>query len=322
MKKPQYTLSRYMLCIFSWLVLGFVFLMYLFPNCPQTANSQPVPPVTQRETPDSMSVISLSMEQSTPKPQIQKPIHILLIGQDRREDEPRSRSDCMILCSFIPENGSLIMTSFLRDLYVQIPGFSGNRLNAAYAFGGMPLIRQTFLDNFGIEVDGCVEVDFSQFSQLVDLLGGVCITLRQDEASHINAEVPGSTLAEGPELLNGVQALAYSRIRSLDEDGDFSRTNRQRNVLIALLNRCKDASVSEMLRLFREAAPMMSTDFRKSELLKLIRQLSPMLSSMKVTSQRIPQEGSYCHRIVDGMAVLVTDLEAARAFLQKSFSGS
>ena len=317
MKKSQYTSPRYMLCIFSWFVLGFVF---FFPHCVQDPPAVSEAAVSEAISPEAVPLIALSTEQIIPNTQTKKPTHILLIGQDRREEEPRSRSDCMILCSFVPEKGILTMTSFLRDLYVRIPGYGCNRLNAAYAFGGMPLIRETFRDNFGISVDGCVEVDFSQFAQLIDLLGGVTITLRQDEAAHINAETPGSSLSSGQQLLNGAEALAYCRIRNLDEDGDFSRTDRQRNLLTALLKRCINASVPEMLQLFRKAAPLVSTDIRKTELFTLVRQISPLLSRLTVTSQRIPAEGTYSHRIIDGMAVLVTDLEAACNLLQESLS--
>jgi anionic cell wall polymer biosynthesis LytR-Cps2A-Psr (LCP) family protein len=121
--------------------------------------------------------------------------------------------------------------------------------------------------------------------------------------------------------LNGSQALAYSRIRNLDEDGDFSRTNRQRNILTALVKRCANASAAEMIQLFRKAAPMVSTDIRKSQFLVMIRELTPLLSQPKMISQRIPTEGTYCHRIIDGMAVLDADLEAARRILQSSLMG-
>ena len=74
-------------------------------------------------------------------------VNILLIGQDRREGESRQRSDAMILCSFNPETNKLSMVSFLRDLYVQIPGYEDNRLNAAYAYGGFDLLKETLALN-------------------------------------------------------------------------------------------------------------------------------------------------------------------------------
>ena len=162
-------------------------------------------------------------------------INILLIGQDRREDETRARSDSMILCTFHKSEKKLTMTSFLRDTYVKIPGYGQNRINVAYAAGGMPLLNKTLENNFGVHIDGNVEVDFHQFADIVDLLGGVEVDLRNDEAQWVNRET-GSSLSEGTNLLNGQQALAYARIRKLDADGDFSRTNRQRKVITALLD--------------------------------------------------------------------------------------
>ena len=88
-------------------------------------------------------------------------VNILLVGQDRLEGEGRTRSDSMILCTFNKRTRELTLTSFLRDLYVQIPGYGGNRINAAYAYGGMELLEQTLEQNFGVQVDGIVEVDFS-----------------------------------------------------------------------------------------------------------------------------------------------------------------
>lgn len=247
-----------------------------------------------------------------------KPVNILLIGQDRQEGELRARSDCMILCTFRPGNHTLTMTSFLRDLYVEIPGYSKNRLNAAYAFGGTSLLQQTFQQNFGISPDGCVEVDFAQFPALIDLFGGVTISLRADEAGSINCEVPGSTLREGSQILNGQQALAYTRIRDLDSDGDFSRTDRQRKILIALFSCCRNASMTELVQLFKKAAPMLSTDIKQSRLLSLIGDFSPLMSRMEIVAQRIPVDGTYSHRIIDGMAVLVSDMEANRSFLKST----
>lgn len=79
------------------------------------------------------------------------------------------------------------MISFLRDLYVQIPGgYSDNRLNAAYVFGGFPLLMDTLHTNFGVSIDGCFEVDFSGFQSVIDILGGVDIEMTSKEARTIN----------------------------------------------------------------------------------------------------------------------------------------
>lgn len=247
------------------------------------------------------------------------PIHILLIGQDRREGDSVSRADTILLCSFQPDAKQVVMTSFLRDLYVPIPGHADNRLNAAYAHGGMALLRQTLEETFDIPIDGCVEVDFSQFAQILDTLGGVTLELRQDEADAINAAAEGS-LEEGTQHLSGEQALAYTRIRNLDEDGDFSRTFRQRKVISALMRSYQGASLFTILSILPEILPMLSTDLEKKQVISTVLQLLPMLSDSTYTSQTVPAAGSFSNSTIRGMSVLTADLDAVRQELADSLA--
>ena len=257
----------------------------------------------------------------SPHPMIGGPdsgvVNILLIGQDRREGEAHSRSDTLILCSFQEQSKTLIMTSFLRDLYVTIPGHGANRINAAYSLGGMPLLRQTLSENFGLYLDGCVEVDFAQFSDIINALGGVQIRLRSDEAALINQET-GSSLTEGDQRLDGAQALAYSRIRSLDSDGDFSRTARQRKVLSSLLDSFRSASFPDLISTATRLLPLITTDMDPARILKCALEVVPHLSGIETTSQRIPADGTYTDRQIDGMWVLDADLEQARSLLRNT----
>lgn len=247
-------------------------------------------------------------------------VNVLLVGQDQREGEETARSDSMILCTYNKETQKLVMTSFLRDLYVPIPGHGSNRINAAYATGGISLLEQTLETNFGLHIDGGIEVDFSQFSGIIDLLGGVAVELRQDEADLIN-EATGSSLTEGSQTLTGSQALVYSRIRKLDSDGDFSRTDRQRKVLSSLLDSCKDAGLKEILALLEELMPMISTDMSRMQLLTLALELLPNLSDMELVSQYVPTPGTYTDQTIDGMAVLSADTDAIRDMLEKTLLG-
>lgn len=242
--------------------------------------------------------------------------HILLIGQDSTEEEPRSRADCILLCSFQPDNGTITMVSFLRDLYVEIPGYGCNRLNAAYAFGGMALLRDTLRKNFGIPIDGCVESDFSRFPQLIDLLGGVTMALRADETEEINSQNLGNPLQPGVQHLNGQQALAYARIRKLDADGDFSRTARQQALVKAMLYRFRNASVPKLLQVFRSISAIVSTDIPRGRIPGLIAELSPTLHQLNIQNQQIPTEDSYTYQTIGGMSVLVPDIQKNRLFLE------
>lgn len=241
-------------------------------------------------------------------------INILLVGQDRREPGQPARADAILLCSFCPEEKAVVITSFLRDLYVQIPGHEGNRLNAAYALGGMDLLKQTLRENLNVHIDGCIDVDFSQFAGIIDILGGVTLELRQDEAEAIN-KTTDSHLSSGLQPLNGQQALAYSRIRNLDADGDFSRTERQRKLLSSLLSSYRDAGFLKILSAIADTLPLISTNLSSKEILHIAAKLFPLLDDPTVIHNRIPADGTYSYSTIRGMEVLTIDPEDARSQL-------
>ena len=244
-------------------------------------------------------------------------LNILLIGQDAREGDEQARSDSMILCSYNKKTNTLTMTSFLRDLYVEIPGYSSNRINAAYSFGGTKLLKKTLEHNFGLYIDGSLEVDFAHFSEIIDHLGGVEIQLRQDEANTINKQT-GSNLTEGLQKLDGAQALVYSRIRNLDIDGDFSRTDRQRKVMAALVDAFREIRITELTPMLNDLLPMITTDLNPGQILLCALELLPNLSVMETVSQRIPADGTAADQTINGMSVLVADMAAQRQYLQST----
>ena len=234
-------------------------------------------------------------------------VNILLVGQDADEGNG-TRSDTMLLCTFNKRDDTITLTSFLRDLYVTIPGHHKDRINAAYAFGGVQLLDETLLENFGVEVDGNVEVDFSDFQEIIDLMGGVTMELTAAEARVINAHVKDKKVTEGTYLLDGRQALAYVRNRK-DVDGDFSRTNRQRKLLRALAQAYKSKKLPQMLGLVDDILPMVSTDISAVDLTSYALTLFPMLNSAQIKTQSIPVEDGFRYANVDGKAVLLPDME-------------
>lgn len=294
-----------------------LFLAGAFRTQPGGSGNAPVPP--DPELTAAASSVNTSAESIAPTPASpvtdEEPVNILLIGYD--EGDGNSRSDTILLCTFHKESAKLTMTSILRDLYVSIPGHGQNRINAAYAYGGRALLKQTLEENLEIAIDTSLEVDFSGFAEIVDLLGGVTLELRQDEAEMINKSTSGQ-LTEGPQLLNGKQALAYARIRKLDADGDFSRTGRQRKLLEAMLAEIRDAGPLTLLSLLRQAIPLIDADVSGESLLSLAAELLPILRHLQVTGQHIPAEGTYSYETIQGMSVLVADLEAARKLLKET----
>lgn len=242
-------------------------------------------------------------------------INIMLIGQDRRPGEPRQRSDVMILCTVNKKTKELTMTSFMRDMYVQIPGYGGDKMNAAYSYGGMKLLNKTMQENFGIQVDGQVEVDFDGFKDVIDLMGGVDIYLGRTEANYMIAH--GYDVFNGTNRLYGDAALFYARNRSIG-NGDFTRTERQRKVMNALFEKCRGMSLSQLQKLMEKALPMITTDLTNREILDYLTDLVPMLTDMQVNTNRIPADGTFTDPFITGVgSVLVPDLEANRAILNE-----
>ena len=245
-------------------------------------------------------------------------VNILLIGQDARNKGQRARSDSMILVTFNKTDKTITLTSFLRDLYVQIPGFQDNKMNAAYPMGGMELLNNTMEVNFGVQVDGNVEVDFSRFAEVIDLLGGVDMELRSDEAGYINSSTGRYVLGPGLMHLDGEQALQYSRIRHLDTDSDFSRTGRQRKVINALIEKFRDTKLTTLLGLLDDLLPMITTDMSNAEIISYATELFPMLVDCTIISQRVPADGAYTVATIRGMSCVVADMDAARELLEKT----
>lgn len=247
-------------------------------------------------------------------------VNILLIGQDARPGEIRARSDTMMLVTFNKAKKTITMTSFLRDLYVQIPGYADNKLNVTYVLGGMELLNDTLEKNFGVQVDGNVEVSFDRFAEVIDLLGGVDMELREDEANYINSNSGRYELQAGMQHLDGEQALLYSRIRKLDPDGDFSRTNRQRKVINALIEKFRNTKLTTLMGLLDDLLPMITTDLKNSEILDLAKDLFPMLADCTIVSQRVPADGTYYLAMINQQSCIVADMDAARQLLADTLS--
>ena len=248
-------------------------------------------------------------------------INILLVGKDASSSDGRPRTDSMILVSINKETDKLTMVSIMRDLYVQIPGgYSDNRINAAYRFGGIELLNATIEKNFGIVIDGNIEVDFKQFATIIDILGGVDIELSEAEARYMTNMKYYGTMEAGVNHLRGEAALEYCRIRAIDSD--HNRTERQRKLLLTIADRAKDMSFSQVWDIINDVLPYVKTDMSNSELVSVLTAgIQALLSGNGISSSKIPQSGHYYGANILGMQVLVPDLIQCHLYLKAFIYG-
>lgn len=177
-------------------------------------------------------------------------LNILLIGSDASAKDPnrsnvteKGNTDVMMIVSINPQKETIKLVSIMRDSYTYMDKFDRYaKLNAACANGGPGYLVETIENNFKIKIDGYVMVDFDSFTHVIDVLGGVRVDVPAYVANHLGKGFPSGNDV----LLNGKQALSFSRVRYTDANGDVSRVARQRQVITALIERCKGATLSEI----------------------------------------------------------------------------
>ena len=240
--------------------------------------------------------------------------NILLIGQDRREGQGRQRSDTMIICSINKRTDKIILVSLMRDMYVPIPGYDDNRINAAYAFGGMKLLDQTIEEDFGIHIDGNVEVDFEGFIKSMSRVGNLEIELTKEEADYINKNLKRGSLKAGRNMMDPEQVLMYARIRKVG-NADYQRTERQRIVLQTAFAKLRQSDLRTIINVANDILPNFTTDLTNRQIMGYIYTVVVRNMSISRDTFRLPIDGSFASERIRGMAVLVPDLERNREAL-------
>lgn len=228
-------------------------------------------------------------------------INIALFGIDV-EDGGVGRSDSIIIATIDTTHKKLKLTSIMRDSYVTIEGHGDDKINHAYAFGGPQLAIKTLNENFDLNIDDFVAVNFTTLPKIIDMLGGVTIDITSEEVSHI----PGIDTA-GTYTLTGEQALAYSRIRYAS-GGDYVRTDRQRTVLSKVFEKILSINFTQYPSLLSEILPMVQTNLDYSEILNLGNEVLKM-GVTTLEQERFPRDG-YCEgKMIDKIYYLTFDKE-------------
>ena len=258
--------------------------------------------------------------------------NILLIGTDTRvAGSNDARSDAMIVVSINPYKRKFVMTSIMRDSYVTIPGYGENRINEAYSRGGAALLIQTIEENYKLGIDYYAQVDFFSFVDVIDAFGGVTINVEQAEVQWINGyiaeynQVSGvadrdgfvdEQFAGGQITLTGKQALGYARIRKIGND--FARTQRQRTVMNALLEKVKKANVVTIYKAVESILPDISTNISDSKMCSLLMQ-SVLYLNYDMVQARVPEDGTWSNAIMGAnQEVLAVDFGANKSYLQST----
>lgn len=291
---------------------------------PEQEDMPSIPPATDDEIEDLETELQKNLEQMEANSDLYHTdaFNILLIGVDSRSESMSGRSDSMILVSINKQTKQVTMTSFLRDIYLSIPGYGSNRLNAAYAYGGTELLTETIKANFGITVDRCLVVNFYLVMDLVDAVGGIDLELSADEIrvmnqyyiSHHNRLLgnPEGTdmLSEsdaGTVHVNGNQALAYARVRYVGTD--FARTGRQRTVISKCLEKVKKMSLGEISGLAEKFLPRVLTDLSEGDCATLLLMMLN-LGDYEFDNLTIPVDGTWNYANIRGMSVITVDFSA------------
>lgn len=239
-------------------------------------------------------------------------INVLLIGTDRRGDE-NGLSDTLMMANFKPESNELKLVSFMRDIYVSIPNYGMQKINAAHAFGGPDLVSETIYENFGIQTDYYASVDFTGFPKIFDLIipKGIEVDIPYEMSHGI-----GMTLEPGEQTLHGDQLLGYVRFRH-DKKSDFGRVERQQEVLTAAKKQGVNfQTLLNLPKILDALDTYVDTDIDKRILLAIGKSLIQE-GSGEMESLRIPAVNAFTEERRNVGEVLVPDLEANKEALNQ-----
>lgn len=215
--------------------------------------------------------------------------NIAIFGVDSSSDDygVGNRSDCIIIASINNNTGDIKLISVYRDTYVNIDGHGLDKITHAYSYGEAPLAIKTLNQNLDLNIEEFVTVNFDSVAEAVDELEGVEIKITEDEVKHINNYINSTSTITGKKsshinksgtyVLDGVQAVAYSRIR-YTEGGDYKRAERMRTVMEAMLTKLKTRTISQINSFADTILPRVYTNIKQSDILSMI----PSISKYKV----------------------------------------
>ena len=262
------------------------------------------PPETQPVQTEETTA-ETTLETTRPPMSAEDIVNILVVGQAARDGETGKMADTTMLVSINTYTEEVTVFSILRDSLVNLPAYKGlkggkNKFTMCYALGyqqngtagAMEMTNICLKDNFGIEVDYNVEVSFDGFIRMIDYLNGVELELTEAEANYLNKDTlyVQRTIEPGVQVLQGMEALSYARMRKAAGDGesDIKRTERQRKLVASLLEKFRYMSLSELNGWIDELLPMVTTTMKPADVTALAAKILPMVRNLKMQGETVP----------------------------------
>jgi len=272
---------------------------------------------TEEDTvPTEETTEATTVETTRPPMSADDIVNILVVGQSSRAGEESRMADTTMVVSINTYDGTVTVFSVLRDSYVKLPDYKGHVCGRAkftvcyglgYNWGGiagaMEMTNICMRDNFGVEVDHNIEIDFESFIRVVDLMGGIEIELTQAEADYLNADdiYVLYDVAPGKQYLDGMAALSYARMRKAegDNDSDIKRSARQRLVIETLLDKVRGLSLPELQRVADNLLPEITTTMKPGEIVDLLVRIMPVFDQIHIVGETIPYGKTGWGEIID-----------------------
>ena len=250
-------------------------------------------------------------------------VNIALFGLDRRFPEENARSDSIMILSIDYKNKEIKLSSIMRDLRVPIEKHGMDKINHAYSYGGPQLAVKTINQNFGTNIKDFVAVDFEGLKKIIDVYGGVTVNVKDNEVPYVNESIANRENylhKGGKQLLNGEQAVAFSRVRYIG-NGDFERTERQRKILVDLVFKTRDSGLSSYPGYVAEIMPHVQTSLDKATVLSLgIKGFREDIS--KLEEERFPLDGYWKDTKISGVYSLSADIDKTKQHIVDFIYGS
>ena len=272
--------------------------------------------------------------------------NILLLGLDARDDSEYGRSDTMMIASINDATKTVKLISLMRDTWATIPGrdYNGDglddyaKLNAAYSAGGFSLLKKAVEQNFCLDIDQFVAVNFDAFCIAVDALGGLDVELDDNVVTWIPAEDPGDPdrfamdlnfrqirepvgYTAGTYHLQGFQVLSFCRVRYAYPDSDFSRQKNQRMVVGMLIDKAKHSSPTDLYTALSGVLPYVTTNIPQSEIESYIVNVFKYSGYTAETEYHLPAAGQYINRDLGAAGLWITDPESTVQALHEYIYG-